>query len=207
MELDDQAVYLRFQGTTKGFKGKILRGWYGPPLPKATVNGTLMLDGETIKVTGLGYHEHAWDITLPVWEYGWYWGKTVSNSFTVFWAKMMQTRWREQQLVAVLSKDQSGYIQINPGNIEFKATKYVINCWKLIPTEFMLKITDTVNSIYVNVTMKTISIHHVWGKINHYWRYHVEVNGQITYGSSTETIKDEVQIMELVRFPSLIPIW
>jgi len=33
-----------------------------------------------------------------------------------------------------------------------------------------------------------------------YFRYHVKVNGQMTYGSSTEMIKDEIQIIELVRF-------
>lgn len=207
LELEGQVAHLQFQGITNGYKGRILRGWYGLVLPKATVNGTLILNGEEINVTGLGYHEHAHGIHLPIWEYGWYWGKIASDSFNLFWVKMMQTRWIEQQRFAILSQDQSAYIQINPKNIKFKTTGYKFNTRRIIPTKFVLKINDPENDIYINVTMETINIHHMGGRINHYWRYHVRVNGQITYKSTTEIIKNQIQIMELVRFPSLIPIW
>ena len=206
-DLGDLSVRLQFQGTIKGYKGRILRGWYGPELPKATVNGTLILNGEQINVSGLGYHEHAWGIHPPVWEYGWHWGKIVSDSFSLFWVKMMQTRWREQQRFAILGQDQSDYIHIHPENIRFKATNYTINNRRIIPAKFILNITDPKNSIYINLTMETINIHLVSGRINRYWRYHVRVNGQITYGSITETLINKIQIMELVRFPSLIPIY
>lgn len=207
LELEGQSVNLQFLGTTKGYRGEILRGWYGPVLPKATVNGTLILNGEQINVSGTGYHEHAWGIHLPIWENGWHWGKITSDSFNLFWVKMMQTRGIEQQRFAVLSQDQMDHIQINPESIRFKATKYTINNRRIIPTKFILNISDPENSIYVNVTMETANIHLTQVKINRYWRYHVRVNGQITYNSTTETITDEIQIMELTRFPSLIPIW
>ncbi|HEC87494.1 MAG TPA: hypothetical protein ENI49_06510 [Thermoplasmatales archaeon] len=176
-------------------------------MPKASVNGTIMLDGKTVNVTGVGYHEHAWNITLPMWEYGWYWGKIVSKSFTLFWGQMMQSPIKIQQRVAVLSFNNCSYAQINPEKIEFKTMNYVMDHHRLIPTEFLIRINDSANSTYINVSMKAIAIHHIGGKINHYWRYHVLVNGQITRGSLTETINNETQIMELVRFPSLVPIW
>lgn len=200
IEIDNQEANLQFTGTTKGWKGEILRGWYSPVLPKATVEGTLILNGDKIDVSGLGYHEHAWGLTIPVWEWGWYWGKIVSDSFSLLWAKMMQTRSMEQQRFAILSQDQSGYVNMNPENIEFKATKYVFNKMRLIPTKFMLNVTDPDRSIYINVTMETINIQHMGFGVIHYCRYHVKVNGQISYGSSTEMIKDEIQIIELVRF-------
>jgi hypothetical protein len=71
---------------------------------------------------------------------------------------------------------------------------------RLIPTKFMLNVTDPDRSIYINATMETINIQHMRFGVIHYCRYHVKVNGQISYGSSTEMIKDEIQIIELVRF-------
>jgi hypothetical protein len=200
MEIDSQEANLQFIGTTQGWKGESLRGWYGPVLPKATVEGTLIMNGEEINVSGLGYHEHAWGITMPVWEWGWYWGKIVSDSFSMLWAKMMQTRNIEKQRFAIFSQDQSGYININPENIEFEATNYVFDKMRLIPTKFMLNVTDPDKSICINVTMESINIQHMRFGVIRYFRYHVKVNGQISYGSSTEMIKDEIQIIELVRF-------
>lgn len=199
LEIDGQSVQLQFLGKTKGYKGEILRGWYGPVLPKATVNGTLLLNGETISVNGSGYHEHGWSITIPIWEWGWYWGKIESDSFSVPWAKMMKTPWRKQTQYAVLNQNQLDYITINPENIKIKVTKYRFDHWRMIPTKFILNMTDPENSIYINATMETINIHHTGKRLIHYWRYHVLVNGQITCGSTTEIIKDKVQIIEFMR--------
>ncbi|UCF12693.1 MAG: hypothetical protein JSW06_00135 [Thermoplasmatales archaeon] len=200
IEIDGQEANLQFIGTTKGYKGEILRGWYGPVLPKATVEGTLILNGDQINVSGLGYHEHGWEIPIPPREWGFYWGKIVSDSFCLFWAKMMRTHWWEQTRAAILSLDQSGYINIKPENFKFKAIRYIFNNRRIIPTKFRLNVSDPDRSIYINATMETLNIHHVGLRIPHYWKYHVRVNGQICYGSSTEIIKDEIQIVELTRF-------
>jgi len=201
LEIDGQEANLQFTGTTEGCKGKIRRAWCSPILPKATVEGTLILNGEKINVSGLGYHEHLWEITFPIWEWGWYWSKIVSNSFSLTVAKVMWTRWREQAQAAILSLDQAGYIFIKPEYIKFKTTDYKLYNRRIIPTKFILKICDPDNSIYINVTMESINIHcSSSGILYRYWRYHVKVNGEITYGSTTETIKDHIQIMELMRF-------
>jgi len=200
MELENQQANLQFIGTTQGWKGESLRGWYGPVLPKATVEGTLIIDGEEINVSGLGYHEHAWGITMPVWEWGWYWGKIVSDSFSMLWAKMMQTRNIEKQRFAVFSQDQSDYINIDPEDLEFEATNFIFDKMRIIPTKFTLNVTDSDRSIYINISMDTINIQHMQFGIVRYFRYHVNVNGQISYGSTTELLEDEIQILELVRF-------
>ena len=83
IEIEKYQANLQFVGTTKGWKGELLRGWYGPVLPKAEVEGTLTLNGEIINVSGLGYHEHSWNIPLTIWEWGWYWGKVVSENLTL----------------------------------------------------------------------------------------------------------------------------
>ena len=137
---------------------------------------------------------------FPIWEWGWYWGKIVSDSFSLFWAKTMETRRTEQQRFAILSQDQLGYININPENINFKATEFTLDNRRIIPTKFILNISDSESSIYINATMETINTHHIGFVIIRYWRYHVKVNGEISYGSSNEIIEDEIQVIELRRF-------
>jgi predicted secreted hydrolase len=193
-------VDLQFLGTTAGYKGKILRGWYGPVLPKAIVNGYLLLNGKQIEVTGVGYQEHGWGIPPLLWEWGWYFGKIMSDSYTLFWGRLMLNRWREQVRTAVLSQDQSGYINIKPENFKLKAKEYKFNNMRIIPTKFILNIADPNNAIFINATLETINIHQLELSIFRCWRYHVLVNGEISYGSSIEEIKDEIHIMELVRF-------
>ena len=201
-KIDDQGTNitsnLTFTGTTKGYAGQTLGGWYGPILPKADVIGVLTLNNEDIDMNGLGYLEHGWNISFPIWEYGWYFGKIVSDSFCLLWGRMMQTRWNEQGRAAILSKDGSGYININPKNFSFKYTNYKFNNGKLIPTKYIFNITDP--DISINVTMETININHFGIASFDCWRYHVLVNGQITYGDTTELIKNKIQIMGFVRF-------
>jgi hypothetical protein len=194
VEIDNKEARLLFEGTTKGYKGRVLDGWYGPVLPKAIVNGTLTLDGKSIEVNGLGYHEHGWGISSLAW--GWYWGKIVSDSFSLTWARMMHTPWREQ-IAAVLSIDKNGYININPENVKIKVCEYTFKR-RIIPTEFIINISDYEKGIFVNATLKVINIHHI-SRVIHYWKYHIKVNGQITY-HFTEKIVDQIQIMEIVRF-------
>ena len=192
--------HLTFNGTTKGYAGEMLGGWYGPILPKASVEGNLTLNNEAIEVNGLGYLEHGWDISLPVWEYGWFFGKIVSDSFCLLWGKMMQTRWYEEGRAAILSTDGAGYININPKNFSFTPTKYRYDNGELIPTKFIFNLSDP--GLSINVTMETLNIFHFTSLagLSNCWRYHVLVNGFITYGNITEIIKDKIQIMGIMRF-------
>jgi hypothetical protein len=200
IELEDSEANLRFRGVTKGFKGETLGGWYGPVLPKADVEGTLLLDGDEIEVSGLGYHEHAWGLGFPILEWGWYWGKIVSDSYCVFWTKIMQTRSIVQQYYSIINQDQAGYVHINPETAELKISNFVINNWRIIPTKFVYTVIDHENLVYINATMDSTEIEHIGFGIIRYWRYHVIVNGEITLGQNTEKINNEVQIMELRRF-------
>jgi len=200
LNIEGQKVNLQFVGTTKGYKGKVLRGWYGPVLPKATVQGHLIIKGNKINVTGLGYHEHAWEISHPITEYGWFWGKASSKSYTLAWATLMKNRFKEKTRVAVFSQDNAGYIEIDTEKINFKATKYILDHWRLIPTKFILNITDPANSIYINISMESVNTHHYGKFIFRYWRYHLRVNGKINYKSNTEIIENQIQTMEYMKF-------
>jgi predicted secreted hydrolase len=200
LEIENKIVMLKFIGTSLGYKGIVLGGWYGPVLPKAIVEGYIILDNHSINVSGIGYHEHAWGISHPIKVFGWLWNKLSTDNFTISWGIMMQTRFTEHIRVAVFSIDNNSYINIDPDNINIKTQGYIFDNWRFIPTKFSLNIKDPTNLIYINVTMDALNTQHFgkWG-IN-YWRYHLRVNGEISYGLYTEKIEDKIQIMEYMKF-------
>jgi len=76
LELDKSSVELRFVGCTKGWKGSTPGGKWAVILPRADVSGTIKLKNEEINVSGIGYHDHNWEITVFTGiNFGWFWGK------------------------------------------------------------------------------------------------------------------------------------
>lgn len=200
LRMDGQEINLQFIGTTKGWKTD---GW-AVSLPKADVNGTMIINGNCIEVNGIGYHDHNWNysISAPIEEYGWYWGKIAGNALNVVWAKTMRIPWKEQ-IIVVLNRDQEGrdqggYINIEPENIHFDAKDYIWDHgW--IPTKFCLCVHD--DFVDINVTMETLNIHHTnWWPIARYWRYHVRTSGYICLHSDNETVNETVNKIQIMEF-------
>ena len=55
--------------------------------PKARVTGKLVLDGNEIPVTGVGYHDHNWGNTrLPDLYNYWYWGRILNKDYTLVYS-------------------------------------------------------------------------------------------------------------------------
>jgi len=200
LEIDDHAVDLIFTGLSLGWQGEIIGGLYGPVLPKADVDGTLKIEGEVVNVSGLGYHEHAHGVAFPIRQWGWYWGKVVGKNSSVFWGKMMNTRWDELARAAVFSYKDSPFIDIKQENIEFELKDIIFNKRRFIPTTFIINISDEINNVFVNVTMTSIHIYHLPIGFFNYWRYVLKINGEITYQGKTEVLQNKPQIMELMRF-------
>jgi predicted secreted hydrolase len=202
-ELDDCALNLIFKGTTKGWKIVTDDLSWTVALPKAIVNGDITLNGETIKVRGVGYHDHNWNGTLStIFKLiGWYWGKITSNSMNVTWGNLIKNR-TEEDIFAVINKDGMDYFPINPQNINFKREKFIRQYGRKVSTEFSLKINDNVNDIpiSVDVKMKIKNSHFKSLKIALcYWRYHIQTEGFISIGSNKEPVND-THIMEFFRF-------
>jgi predicted secreted hydrolase len=198
-QFDDVSAYLRFIGCTKGWKGQ-LRGddWWGVSLPRAKTSGTLIIGNKTINVTGIGYHDHNWEVTASaVINFGWYWGKIHSGNYTITWATIMRTRLTDDPIL-VINKNLDGYLNIEPTKIQFTAENFSFENRHLIPHSFTL--IANIDNISINVKMKVINIHHYrfFGFMN-YWRYHVKCQGFITVDSHTETI-DTFQLAEFIRF-------
>jgi predicted secreted hydrolase len=199
-EQDNNRVNLSFTGLSPGWEGKTLGGYYGPVLPIANVSGSIYFNDTWINVTGLGYHEHAHGISFPIREWGWYWGKIVGENTSLFWGKMMNTRWDEQARAGVFSVKNESFININPDYINMVFSEYCFHSNRFIPTQFLITVSDRENDIFINVNMKTIHIFHLpFGFIN-YWRYLIKIDGYIVYKNVREEIRDETQILELMRF-------
>lgn len=197
--INDKSADLRFIGTTKGWKGTNPGGdGWGVILPRAEVSGKIEIGKKKIKVNGIGYHDHNWNVkTAAVFNLGWFWGKIYSNNYTIVWATIFKTGSLGQPLLVVNKKNQD-YFNIKPGNIQFIAKEIYKENGKEIPHSFF--ITAQTKNVSIHVAMDVEKIHHVkMLLIMNYWRYHVKCKGSITIDSRSESI-DEMHIAEFLKF-------
>jgi len=198
-EINDTSVNLKFEGQTQGWKGRNPGGdWWAVLLPRAEVNGTITVKDKQIDVSGIGYHDHNWDVRAKAAKnLGWFWGKINFKNFTVTWATIFKDMNVGQPLL-VINKINEGYINVLPQKIDFVGDDLCMENGKSIPHRFILK-TKTENAA-LDVTMKVLKIHHVKMMLRmHYWRFHVSCKGSLKVGLEQESV-DETHIAEFIRF-------
>ena len=198
-EINDTSVNLKFEGQTQGWKGRNPGGdWWAVLLPRAEVNGTITVKDKQIDVSGIGYHDHNWDVRAKAAKnLGWFWGKINFKNFTVTWATIFKDMNVGQPLL-VINKINEGYINVLPQKIDFVGDDLCMENGKSIPHRLILK-TKTENAA-LDVTMKVLKIHHVKMMLRmHYWRFHVSCKGSLKVGLEQESV-DETHIAEFIRF-------
>ena len=198
IEIDRSKADLCFVGNTEGWKGSTPGGEWAVILPRAEVEGTITFNDNTINVSGIGYHDHNWDITLFTGiNFGWYWGKVNSGNYTATWSKIMTTRFWGQPLL-VINKKNSEYINIEAENIDLQIKEFTMHQGMLIPNSFTLDASE--GNISIHVDIEVFDIHHIrWAGFINYWRYHIQCDGFLTVGSNIEPI-NQVEIAEFIRF-------
>jgi len=204
LKIGNNAVNLEFKGLTQGWKIETDKESWTVALPKAIVSGEITVNGKKMNVNGIGYHDHNWNYSmLTVMNYGrgWYWGKIRSKSFVIVWANIIKSS-KKSELVAVINQDNKGYLNINPENILFKAGNFSRINYKKIPKSFKIQINDKVKEklVKVDVNMESQNFHYGKQLLADYWRYHVKSNGNISVGSTTENLDNEVQIIEYLKY-------
>lgn len=202
METDTSSFDLLFQGSTPGWKIETSHESWTVALPKAQVQGTIILNGKKIPVQGLGYHDHNWNYTMvTVMNYGqgWYWGKITSETYNIVWAKIEKSK--KYEILAVFNKDKQQFYNINPKNIHLTIDEFVKVGRFKAPSHFILNFHDTINNIPidVDVEMNAFGIHYNSVIVAPYFRYHVKSKGSISINSKKEEVND-YQIMEFLRF-------
>jgi len=196
MSIDNVAVNLTFIGQTQGWIGHTGKGIWGCPLPKAHVQGTLVIDEENIDVSGVGYQEHGWDIQRL--HRSWYWGKFSTNTTNVIFSQNMKNRREEDTFIVMVNHGEDNYTSIKRENIEFSHDKYTVSYGRLIPTQSILRIYQ--DDISVDVTIEIDHIHFTTLLLMSHWRFHADVTGEIIINNHKELVNG-YQIMELFRFP------
>jgi predicted secreted hydrolase len=196
LTIKDLQVVLLFTGVTQGWIGTTNHGMWGCPLPRATVNGTLTIKGSQIPVHGSGYQEHGWDVRRL--HRSWYWGKFTSNHMNVVFSQSMKNRWDEDVFLAMVNNPDNNYTSIQRKNISLVQLKSMYSHGRFIPVESFLTIQEGLYSIHVRLVVKSIDFKNL-GLI-HYWRFHAQITGVITYDGISEEVND-VQIMEIFHLP------
>jgi len=208
VDLNNTQANLQFEGITKGYKGKsgIPRGLKGKTkeggwaviLPRAKVKGKIKINDKEINVTGIGYHDHNWDVKIPIiLNYGWLWGKIYFKNSTVVWAKVFETQ-KIASPLCLISINENGYINIKPEDIQLIAKDFKIVEKKLLPHFLNLKAKN--EKVDLNIKMKVLEIdfERVMGFMN-YFRYHTKCSGQIKINKKEEKV-DGNFIAEFLRF-------
>ena len=203
-KIKDNAVDLNFKGLTKGWKIETNNESWTVALPKAIVKGEIVVNGKKMNVEGFGYHDHNWNYSmLTVMNYGigWYWGKIISKSFSMVFANIVKSK-KRSNLIAVINQDGGGYLNIDPNKINFSIVKTSQIKHKRFPTGFRIKINDIVDNVPLNVdiTMESKNHHFTKQLLADYWRYHVISQGEITIGSKTDKLNNDIQIIEYLKY-------
>jgi hypothetical protein len=106
----------------------------------------------------------------------------------------MKNRHSEDVFIALVNNPYTNYTSIHRENITFVHLKYTLNHGRFIPIESFLTIHEGLSTVQVRLQVKSIDYKNLL--LLHYWRFHVQVTGVISYNNTTEEI-NEVQMMEI----------
>ena len=187
----DTRINLNFSELTKGWKGYTGRGWWSCPLPKAQVNGSIKTHNKTMQVNGIGYHEHAWMVQSM--HRNWKWGKFSSLTTNTIFSKNMKNLREEDMFLVVINTDAHNFTSIHRDNLSYSHVDYMFDHGKFIPIKSVLEINQ--EPIHLIVTFEAESVHFTSLIILNYWRFHMQIKGNITINDKSEEIDDH-QIME-----------
>ncbi|MDG6218453.1 MAG: hypothetical protein QCI00_03320 [Candidatus Thermoplasmatota archaeon] len=189
---------LTFNGTTKGWKGKTPAGDWAVIFPKALVEGVLTLNDTKRSVSGIGYHDHNWNVSISTGlNFGWIWGKISTEKHTFTWASIFET-WFKQYPLLVINEDNDGYISIPPEKLDIEVTQLQFKNAMIIPYGFLISVHTKDFDLEFTITVLDTDYFTILGIIN-YWRYHVYITGTFKMNDHIETIQDH-NIAEFIRF-------
>jgi predicted secreted hydrolase len=205
LDVNNLAVQLEFKGVSQGFKYTTSHEGWTVAQPKATVYGTLQINKTIIPVQGTGYHDHNWNFSTETGARatGWYWGKVTSANYTLTWAKIKKTTFADETIITnlgILNTKHKGFEFIHPQNITFTTSDLEYHNGRFIPTVLKLKIKQDDIDIDVKLTATSIQRNRPKLLTLHYWRYFVSVDGYIKKADTIDYLKDDIQIIEYMRF-------
>ncbi len=97
-------------------------------LPRADVEGTIKVDNETIKVKGIGYHDHNWlNFNFAMIIDYWYWGRIYSDNFTIIFAYIKCNKRMDNYPIQVLMLAKNENVILSTGEYELIQDNFEYN--------------------------------------------------------------------------------
>jgi hypothetical protein len=195
LSFGEAAVSLYFNSTVRGWK----TGTWAVIMPKATVTGVMYYNNQVWSVEGEGYHEHKWDmpLTFAIESKGGYWGRILSNSTSLVWTEI-NPRLSEKRILAVLNVGADEYMKVEEEDFAFQVLKYFpLTCQK-IPMKFELQIEN--ETIAYDVILTAINYQHIQFLTKQYWRYSVQIDGNVTIQGKVDELIRSYGIMDRTKF-------
>jgi hypothetical protein len=185
----NQGIELELFQISKAWKGKTSLGdWLA--IPRLRVKGKIFVEGNSIDVSGEGYHDHnIYPVYTPFFNRGYHFGKIPAEDLKVTWARVIKKP-KKEQVIVVLNEDRY-YTSINPKNVRFTLDR------ERVPRVWFLRVDS--DDLYLDVKIESINFHHISIPPVNYWRYHVKNKGVIETKKSLKKI-DNLEISEYLRF-------
>ncbi|MFX1418449.1 MAG: lipocalin-like domain-containing protein [Promethearchaeota archaeon] len=102
-------------------------GWV-VALPRADVEGTIKVNNETIRVKGIGYHDHNWlNFNFAMIIDYWYWGRIYSDNFTAIFAYIKCNRKMEDYPIKVLMLAKNEHVILSTGEYDLLEDNFEFN--------------------------------------------------------------------------------
>ncbi len=93
--------------------------------PKASVTGTLTVDGEERKVSGTGYHDHNWgNGFLPAYVSHWVWGRLATDRVNMIFADVCTSKKCGKYKIPVIFLAIDDRIVLESANARFEVSEY-----------------------------------------------------------------------------------
>lgn len=100
-------------------------GWC-VPIPRAKVEGYILVNGEKIAAKGIGYHDHNWlSFNLARFVKYWYWGRAYSETYTIIYAYIRCNKKMDNYPIRVLMVAENEEIIHSTGEFEFNDEKFI----------------------------------------------------------------------------------
>lgn len=127
---------LTFQNMVPGWKPGGGKTNYGErdffawvvPAPRATVDGTVKVGGETIEARGTGYHDHNWGVgdMRRIVSY-WHWGRLYAGEFTLLYANVMTRKRYGNACSTPLMLAKGDRVILSTGEMSLRGSDHVFN--------------------------------------------------------------------------------
>ena len=123
----EYGLHLKYKASVHGWKpghgyiefGKSNQFGWVIALPRAEVEGKIKVNGETIQVKGIGYHDHNWlNFNFALIINYWYWGRIYSENFTVIFAYIQCNKRMDNYPIQVLMIAEKENVFLSTGEYE-----------------------------------------------------------------------------------------